>query len=352
MSARLLAARPDPRILGRRQPKPYLDRSSNVTRRIVVDTETTGLSPFDGDRLTEIAGVELDEDGPTGRMFHWYINPGRRCSPDAIAVHGLTEEFLADKPGFIEIASDVVKMLDGAELIAHNAAFDVSFIDSELRSAGCLSIAGLCSKVTDTLSLARSLHPGKSNSLNALINRYGVTADSGFHFGALLDAHLLAKLYLQGFASLQVSQPESYALAASAKIWTPSIEHELFSYLSKHPRALLDLPPRRFEELVASIFRNNGFSVELTPQTRDGGVDIIAVENSSLTGGSLHLIECKRYAHENKVGIGIVQRLLGAVSQRRATKGILVTTSFFTQAAAQVAPLCQYDMLHLPLRNQ
>jgi len=120
-------------------------------------------------------------------------------------------------------------------------------------------------------------------------------------------------------------------------ILCPDVEAELIAYFAKNPQDLFSLQPRKFEELVAAIFRNNDFEVELTPQTRDGGVDIIAVERSILTGKSIHLIECKRYARENKVGVGVVQRLVGVVSQKQATKGIVVTTSSFTEDAKVAA---------------
>jgi len=120
-------------------------------------------------------------------------------------------------------------------------------------------------------------------------------------------------------------------------IWCKDVEAEMFAYFERNPERLYSLEPRKFEEFVAAIFKNHGFSVKLTPETRDGGADIIAVERSSLTGESIHLIECKRYAPNRNVGIGVVQRLLGTVTQLRATKGIIVTTSFFTKDARAVA---------------
>lgn len=123
------------------------------------------------------------------------------------------------------------------------------------------------------------------------------------------------------------------------------IEREVLTYFSSHPEQLYTLPPRRFEELIASIFRQNGFSVELTPETRDGGIDIIAVQKSAITGGTLHLIECKRYSPQNLVGIGVVQRMLGVVEQHSATQGLIVTTSGFSRDAHLVAERAQHRLV-------
>lgn len=140
---------------------------------------------------------------------------------------------------------------------------------------------------------------------------------------------------------------ELYSVPAepsSVRIICPNAELEILAYFGSHPEQLYVLPPRKFEELVASVFRNNGFDVELTPQTRDGGVDIIAIERSSLTGRAKHLIECKRYDRSNKVGIGILQRMLGVVEHHRATKGILVTTSSFSRDATIFAEFSQHRL--------
>jgi restriction system protein len=129
----------------------------------------------------------------------------------------------------------------------------------------------------------------------------------------------------------------NYAETADTSIWCPDVEDELLEYFRDNPELMFSMPPRKFEELVAAIFRNNGYFVELTPETRDNGVDLIAVERSPLTGESVHLIECKRYGPNRPVGIGVVQRLLGVVTCMRATKGIVVTTSYFTGPAHSVA---------------
>lgn len=138
-----------------------------------------------------------------------------------------------------------------------------------------------------------------------------------------------------GITVLYSDKPD--AATEQLRIVCPDVEDELIAICAKNPETLFSLPSRKFEELVAAIFRNNKFEVELTPPTRDGGVDIIAVERSILTGKSVHLIECKRYARHNKVGISVVQRLAGVVHQRQATKGLVVTTSSFTQDAQAAA---------------
>lgn len=305
-------------------------------RQIVIDTETTGLEPEQGHRIVEIAAVELIDNEITGATFHRYCNPDRSMDSGAAAVTGLTAKFLGQQPRFAEIAGSFVEFIRGAELLVHNAPFDLTFIGAELKCLPvALSLSTICPNVIDTLPLARRLHPGQRNSLDALCNRYRVDRTRTKHVGALLDATLLAEVYLAGFASLRIDLAPQAPEATT--IWTPDMDRELFAHLRRNPRAVFELSPRRFEELIASIFRNNGFSVELTPATRDGGMDIIAVERSALTGSSVHLIECKRYHPSKSVGIGVVQRLLGTVTERRATKGIVVATSFFTRDAIRVA---------------
>lgn len=165
-----------------------------------------------------------------------------------------------------------------------------------------------------------------SNSeLIALYKSHNTESDLGLAFDHLLEDGE-AELFDQ-LSNLYVEQPE---IASSfAGIWCPNFEQEMLTYFQQYPDRLYNLDPRKFEELVAAIFKNNGFTVELTPQTRDGGADIIAVQHSAFTGDTVSLIECKRYAPTQKVGIGVVQRLIGAVHQRQATKGVIVTTSFF-----------------------
>lgn len=166
-------------------------------RQIVLDTETTGLEVSKGHRIIEIGCVELQDRKLTGRRFHRYINPERDIDAGAIEVHGITNTFLADKPVFKAIAKEFVAFVDGAELIIHNAAFDIGFLDSELQrlDPGAHSLAAQCD-VTDTLIMARGKHPGQRNSLDALCQRYTVDNSSRDLHGALLDAEILADVYL------------------------------------------------------------------------------------------------------------------------------------------------------------
>lgn len=166
-------------------------------RQIVLDTETTGLSPEDGHRIIEIGCVELLNRKLTGNRFHIYLNPERAIDQGAVDVHGLDNKFLADKPLFSHIAEDFIRFVEGAELVIHNASFDVGFINAELKRLGSApgNLAECCS-VLDTLALARKKHPGQRNSLDALCKRYGVSNSHRELHGALLDAEILAQVYL------------------------------------------------------------------------------------------------------------------------------------------------------------
>ena len=165
-------------------------------RQIILDTETTGLEVKNGDRVIEIGCVELNCRKLTQRRFHCYLNPGRPIDAGAQAVHGLTSEFLQDKPKFAEIAGELVEFLRGAELVIHNAAFDIGFIDHELSLVGMEPLSQICSGVIDTLRLAREMHPGRKHSLNALCSHFQVDNSGRTLHGALLDAELLAEVYL------------------------------------------------------------------------------------------------------------------------------------------------------------
>jgi len=165
-------------------------------RQIVLDTETTGLNAKLGDRVIEIGCVELLGRRVTERHFHAFVNPERDIEEGALKVHGLTREFLADKPRFADIARDFSDYIRGAELVIHNAEFDVEFLDRELDLAGLGKLRDHVDKVTDSLALARELHPGKKNTLDALCERYGVSNAHRTLHGALLDARLLAEVYL------------------------------------------------------------------------------------------------------------------------------------------------------------
>jgi DNA polymerase III subunit epsilon len=170
-------------------------------REVVIDTESTGLEPADGHRLVEIGAIELFNHVPTGRVFHTYINPERDMSAEALQVHGLTTAFLQDQPVFAEVADAFLQFLSSddadnhapARLVIHNAAFDLPFINHELRRAGRQILDG---EHVDTLMLARQRFPGASNSLDALCRRFNVDATARIRHGALLDAELLAECYL------------------------------------------------------------------------------------------------------------------------------------------------------------
>ena len=165
-------------------------------RQIVLDTETTGLNPRAGDRVIEIGCVELLNRRLTGNNFHSYLNPERDSEEGALAVHGLTTEFLADKPKFAEIANGLRDYLAGAEIIIHNAPFDVGFLDAEFARLGIARFRDHVGEVIDTLVRAKEMHPGKRNSLDALCDRYGVSNAHRTLHGALLDSALLAEVYL------------------------------------------------------------------------------------------------------------------------------------------------------------
>jgi DNA polymerase-3 subunit epsilon len=165
-------------------------------RQIFIDTETTGLEPRLGHRIIEIAAVEMRSRRLTGRRIHYYLNPGRDIEEGALQVHGLTNEFLQDKQKFSDIVHELLEFVEGAELIMHNAAFDVAFLDHELGLAQLRPLSECCHSVTDTLKMAKELYPGKKNNLDALCERYEVDNSRRALHGALLDAQLLAEVYL------------------------------------------------------------------------------------------------------------------------------------------------------------
>jgi len=165
-------------------------------RQIVLDTETTGLEHKLGHRIVEIAAVEIRNRQLTGNHFHQYLNPERDSDAGALQVHGLTRAFLEDKPRFNEICKSFLDFISDAELIIHNAAFDVGFLNHELGLAKQQTLDTYCAGVTDTLKLAKELHPGKRNNLDALCERYKVDNSRRTLHGALLDAELLAEVYL------------------------------------------------------------------------------------------------------------------------------------------------------------
>ena len=165
-------------------------------RQLFLDTETTGLDPRQGHRIIEIAGVEMVNRRLTGNHFHRYLNPEREIDAGAMQVHGLTSEFLQDKPRFADICAELIVFMQGAELVIHNAPFDLGFLNAELKLLGRAPIQDSCPDVIDTLKLAKELHPGQKNNLDALCRRYDVDNTSRSLHGALLDAELLAAVYI------------------------------------------------------------------------------------------------------------------------------------------------------------
>jgi DNA polymerase-3 subunit epsilon len=165
-------------------------------RQIVLDTETTGLDPRQGHRIIEVACLEMVNRRLTGRHLHRYINPERAIDEGAAAVHGITLDFLADKPKFGDVADELLEFVNGAELVIHNAPFDIGFLDAELDRLGRVPVRTFCNGVVDTLRMAKELHPGKRNSLDALCERYAIDNSQRTLHGALLDTELLAEVYL------------------------------------------------------------------------------------------------------------------------------------------------------------
>jgi DNA polymerase-3 subunit epsilon len=181
-------------------------------RQIFLDTETTGLNAEGGDRIVEIGCIEMVGRRLTGDNRHYYLNPQRASHPDALRVHGLSEEFLADKPLFEAVAGELMDYLAGAEVIIHNAAFDVGFLDKELERCARPGVAEQAAQVTDSLQMAREMFPGKSNSLDALCRRLEVDNSNRTLHGALLDAGLLAEVYIcmtRGQGSLVIDEGET-----------------------------------------------------------------------------------------------------------------------------------------------
>lgn len=229
-------------------------------RQIVLDTETTGLEPAEGHRIIEVGGVEMVNRRLTGRNLHYYLQPDREIDAGAAAVHGITNDFLQDKPRFAEVAEELLDFLEGAELLVHNAAFDLGFLDHELKNwrAGTAPIADLC-RVTDTLHLARGLHPGQRNSLDALCKRYGVDNARREHHGALLDAEILAEVYLAmtgGQVNLPLGGPpeDAQRRAGGAEVSHLSVKRPPLSVV----RAAADELAAHRERLEAIEAASNG----------------------------------------------------------------------------------------------
>jgi len=181
-------------------------------RQIILDTETTGLDANLGHRIIEVAGVEMINRRLTGNHFHQYLNPQREIDPGAQQVHGISLEFLQDKPFFRDIAQDFIEFISGAELVIHNAPFDIGFLNMELKLIGLEPIAKYSPEVIDTLKMAKDLHPGQKNNLDALCRRYFVDNASRTLHGALLDTELLAEVYLamtRGQNSLMIESTDA-----------------------------------------------------------------------------------------------------------------------------------------------
>jgi len=237
-------------------------------RRVVLDTETTGLSPGLGDRIIELGCIEVLNRQVTGNHFHRYINPERESEVGALKVHGITHEFLQDKPKFGEIVAEFLDYIQGAELVIHNAAFDVEFLNLELDRVGHPPIEQHCAAIVDTLKLARELHPGKKNSLDALCERYQVDHAHRTLHGALLDAALLAEVYLaltrgQDSLAIELDRPRQPAETLEAGgdrpqliVIRPSAEE-----LDEHARLLADMEAEN--NRVPCVWRRFEAPVEL-----------------------------------------------------------------------------------------
>ena len=218
-----------------------------MTRKIFLDTETTGLEHRLGDRIIEVACVEMLGRRLTGRHFHRYINPQREIEAGAQAVHGLTSEFLADKPLFDDIADELCDFIEGAELIIHNAPFDVGFLNNEFGRLEREPVEQLVAAVVDTLRMARDLRPGKKNSLDALCIEFGVDNSTRQLHGALLDAELLAEVYLamtrgQDSLMMELELPVSGSFGAAGQERPPlQVLRASAEELADHARVLQEI---------------------------------------------------------------------------------------------------------------
>jgi DNA polymerase-3 subunit epsilon len=220
-------------------------------REIVFDTETTGLSPAGGDRMVEIGCIEMIGRVETGRHFHCYFNPERPMPSEAEAVHGLSDIFLSDKPRFADKAEELLEFIGDAPLVAHNAGFDFGFLNHELERVGRPSIA-MC-RMVDTLMLARSRHPGAKHSLDALCTRYGVDRSQRVKHGALLDAQLLAQVYIELTGGRQIG----LGLVAAA----PSSVSEALAPSAAAERVVRE--PRPHAASPAEVARHRAFMAKI-----------------------------------------------------------------------------------------
>ncbi len=224
-------------------------------RQIVLDTETTGLDPLQGHRIIEIGCVEIQNRRLTGNHFHYYLNPHREIDEAAIEVHGLTSEFLSDKLSFHQIEQELIDFISGSELIIHNAPFDMGFLNHELSKtkSSSASIDGLCS-VLDTLVLAREKHPGQRNNLDALCRRYGVDNTQRQLHGALLDAEILADVYLlmtSGQSSLSLKEEQGEVSKRRRKSRKLDLSRPPLPVIKASPEEL-EAHQQRLQEIDAS----------------------------------------------------------------------------------------------------
>lgn len=206
-----------------------------MTRQIVLDTETTGLNPRLGNRVIEIGCVELVNRKLTGNNFHRYINPERDSEEGALAVHGLTTEFLSDKPTFAQIADEFLEFVRGAELVIHNAPFDMGFLNAEFDKLGLSKLEDYVAAVVDTLVQAKELHPGKRNSLDALCDRYEISNSHRKLHGALLDAELLADVFLamsRGQNSFSIEEEEQTVVAVVENVELSELDSNVLIHLA------------------------------------------------------------------------------------------------------------------------
>jgi DNA polymerase-3 subunit epsilon len=220
-----------------------------MNREIVLDTETTGLSPATGDRIVEIGCVELINHIPTGRHFHVYINPERAMPEEAYRVHGLSDDFLRDKPVFRAVASDFIGFIGDASLIIHNAPFDMGFLNCELEKA---KLPSLVNPVIDTVELAHERHPGARVSLDALCKHYGIDNARRTLHGALLDAEILAEVYLELIGGRQVA----FALVEETRAGTLEIAIRTYAARPRPeplPRRITDAEIAAHQALIASL---------------------------------------------------------------------------------------------------
>lgn len=235
-------------------------------RQIVLDTETTGLDWRNGDRVIEIGCVELLNRSLTGRHFHVYLNPGRGIDAEAVAVHGITEEFLADKPKFADVVADFEEFVRDAELVIHNANFDVGFLDNELNQLGRDKLNRLCAGVIDTLKLAKEQNPGKKASLDALCDRYEIDNGHRELHGALLDAELLAEVYLamtRGQESLIMSLDDEPAANENDADGVPRVRKQV------KVLRVSDAELQAHDAVLADISKaNKGLCLWLPPEAR------------------------------------------------------------------------------------